>query len=114
MQCKKKLGLSLIFEMRVRASYELWEVGERSSCAYIQVAKWYALGFIHSFSFHSRVRHVCRKNPCTVQEVLAEWFSPAGEGCRARVRPPLYRATTFMFDLIGRPRDAGARAARWE
>ena len=51
-----------------------------------------------------------RKNPCTVQEVLAEWFSPAGEGCRARVRPPLYRATTFMFDLIGR-RDAGARSS---
>ena len=56
MQCKKKLGLSFIFEMRVRASYELWEVGERSSCAYIQVAKWHALGFIHSFSFHSRER----------------------------------------------------------
>ena len=40
-----------------------------------------------------------RKNPCTVQEVLAEWFSadarPTGEGCRARVRPPLYRATTI-------------------
>jgi hypothetical protein len=53
-----------------------------------------------------------RKNPCTVQEVLAEWFSPAGEGCRARVRPPLYLATTFMSILLAG--GTRARAARWE